>query len=229
MKLAKVIATLLLVALSVSSTYAALPEVSCDTDPAFSGNACNQCFDGGSVSVGDNLGLLTDDLLNDKSGDIIVYKEEQEFPELVSLSSDVSWSQTPSGDGFWKYTDAFNNLYSESEDGYIVPSGSEVTWLESTLGYAYTLDSNNAPTGSNVGLLVYKLISHDISADGDITIEGESHNECVLFTSGDTPTEQPPVVVEQPKQLPETGAEHILLILLALLLGFGFLKFMRRA
>jgi len=220
------LAAFIITAMSISSTYAAFPEISCDTDASFNENACTQCFDGWSVAVWDNLGLLTDDLLNDKANDIIVYKEEQEFPSMVSLSSGASWSQIPSGDGFWEYTDEFNNLYSEEEDGYIVAQGNEITWLQSKLGYAYTLDSSTAEEGSNVGLLVYKLLSHDVSADGDITIESEAHNECVLFKSGE-PTVPP--VTEEPPELPETGAEHILLLILALLIGFGLLRFMKRA
>lgn len=229
MKIQKTLAVLLLGFFAVANTYAAYPEVECSSDAVFSENACNQCFDGGSVSIGDNIGLLTDDLLNEKLNDIIVYKEEQVMPEMVSLSSNVSWSQTPTGEDFWEYTDSFNALYSEDEDGYLVPSGSEVTWLQSKLGYAYTLDANTQETGSNIGLLVYKLISHDISETGDIEIDSETHNECVLFTAGwEIPT-TPPTTEQPPKELPETGAEHVLLIVLALLLGFGLLRFMRKA
>lgn len=128
----------------------------------------------------------------------------------------------------WEYTSEFNNLYSEEEDGYLVAAGSELTWLQSKLGYAYTLDTNTSPVGSNIGLLVYQLKTHDVSSDGDITIETDTHNECVLFNSGDTSTTPTPPV-DTPKELPETGAEHILLIILALLLGFGLLKFTRKA
>jgi len=226
MRLQKILAAAIITAMSISSTYAAFPEISCDTDSVFNENACTQCFEGWSVAVGDNLGLLTDDLLNDKSNDIIVYKEEQEFPSMVSLSSGAEWSQTPSEDDFWEYTDEFNSLYSEEEDGYLVSQGTEITWLQSQLGYAYTLDSSTADAGSSIGLLVYKLLSHDVSADGDITIDSEEHNECVLFKSGE-PSVTPPT--EEPPELPETGAEHILLLILALLIGFGLLRFMKKA
>lgn len=225
MKITKVFAALLVVALGMQSAYAAYPEVSCSSDASFSANACSQCFDGGTVSVGDNLGLLTDDLLNEKSNDIIVYKEEQEMPNMVNLSEDASWSQTPSGEWFWEYTDAFNALYSSDEDGYVIDGDSSVVWLQSKLGYAYTLDTNTAAEGTNVGMLVYKLISHDVSGDGDISIDSDEHNECVLFASGDGSTPPP----ELPPELPETGAEHWLLAALALILGFGVLKFARRA
>lgn len=231
MRIEKIIAAAVLVAITtgISTVSASYPEVSCSSDAAFSENACTQCFDGGTASAWDNLGLLSDELQNNKSMDIIVYKEEQEMPSMVALSSSASWSQIPSGEGFWEYTDAFNALYSESEDGYLVTANSKLTWLESKLGYTYTLDSNTAPAGSNIGLLVYKLISHDVSASGDISIDGTDHNECVLFVSGDTPTTPVTPTPETPTKLPETGPEHILLIVLALLLGFGLLKFTRKA
>lgn len=91
----KFISACIIALLCISSTYAAYPEISCDTDPVFAENACNQCFEGGSVSVGDNLGLLTDELLNEKLMDVIVYKEEQKMPYMINLSG-ASWSQTPS-------------------------------------------------------------------------------------------------------------------------------------
>ncbi len=226
MKILKVSFVTFLLLATIQWASAAYPVVECSSDSVFTENSCNECFDGGAVSAGDNIGLLTDDLKNKKTGNIIVYKEEQTMPKMLPLGSSASWSQTPSEDGFWDYTEAFNALYSDGEDGYIIPASSELTWLESKLGYAYTLDSNTAVEGSNIGLLLYRLISHDISSDGDITIDGETHNECVLFTSGE-PGKETPKKPEPPK-LPETGPEHILLIVLALILGFGLLRFTKR-
>jgi len=40
---------------------------------------------------------------------------------------------------------------------------------------------------------------HSILEDGEITIDDEVHKECVLFTSGVTPT-----TPTEPKQLPQT-------------------------
>ncbi|MDA3779973.1 MAG: hypothetical protein PF487_07125 [Bacteroidales bacterium] len=56
-------------------------------------------------------------------------------------------------------------------------------------------------------------------ADGEITIDNTEHIECVLFKSG-TPTE-----LAEPTKLPETGpAEFMLLIIVAMVLGFGVLQ-----
>jgi len=76
---------------------------------------------------------------------------------------------------------------------------------------------------------------------GDIAIETDTHRECVLIKSGapgssdpvvntTTPgTPQKPGTPGTPKQLPQTGPEHIFLALAALLLGFGFFYFKKKA
>jgi len=236
MKAMKFIALLIIATLSLWSVGAAYEEVQCSTQGVFSDNSCSQCFLGGAKAVGDNIGLLKDDWINTSNVKKVIYKEEQEMPEMIALGGS-SWSQTPSADGFWEYTEALNNLYTESEDGYVLPIGDKVTWIESKLGYAYTLDSSNAAAGENIGLLVYTLSTYDLKEDGDIPVDSqEQHRECVTFTSGApapaaATVDATPVVTEtlpnkvvkvQPKELPETGAEHIILLLVALMLGFGF-------
>ena len=52
------------------------------------------------------------------------------------------------------------------------------------------------------------------------------HRECVLIKSG-APGAAPAPTPEEPIELPQTGPEHILLALIALLLGTG-LFFMTR-
>ena len=217
-----VIGTLVLVA---TPSFAAYEEIDCSLDKVFSENSCNQCFDWGKKVQWDNLGLLSDLWSNVSDVAKILYKEEQVDPEMINLDSDnVSWSQTTK-EGFWEYTDEFNALYSDTEEGYVLKAGENVTWIKSGLANAYTLDKNTAPENSNIGLLVYPISTHNILADGEITIDNTEHRECVLYKSGE-PSE---VVVEEPKKLPETGpAEYILLAILAMILGFGFLQFKAR-
>ena len=244
MKAIKFLSLLVVALLSFSATNAAYQEVNCSTQGVFSDNSCDQCFNGGTVGVGGNIGLLTDDWINNTGAKQIMYKEEQEMPQMVALGGS-SWSQTPGADGFWEYTTELNSLYSETEDGYVLENGSNVVWLKSKLGYAYTLDSTSATAGQNTGLLVYTLATHDIKEDGDITVDSEEHRECVAFTSGaaaptpttvdKTPTKTvttPGKVVTTstpPKELPQTGAEHIILLLAALILGFGFFFLKQKA
>jgi hypothetical protein len=207
-------------------SFAAYSEIDCSTDPVFSENSCNQCFDWWAKAQWDNLGLLSDLWSNTTDVQKIVYKEEQVDPEMVSLdSSNVSWVQIPGSDGFWEYTDEFNALYSDVEEWYVLDAWKSVNWLKSKLSYAYKLEKNTAPEWSNIGLLIYPITTHNILEDGEITIDNTEHNECVLFKSWE-PTKE--VIVT--KKLPETGpAEFMLLIIVAMILGFGILKFRARA
>ena len=221
----KLLVLLTLLAITIPSSYAAEYEtVECSTDTVFSENSCNQCFDWGNKLQGDNLGLLSDVWMNVTEVSKVFWKEEQVDPEMVNLdSSNVTWTQTPSAEGFWEYTDEFNELYDDIYEGYVLTAGQSVTWLKSSLSSVYTLKQNTANEGANIGLLVYPISTHNILADGEITSDNDEHRECVLFKSGEAATE---VVVEEPKKLPETGpAEFMLLAILAMFLGFGLLKF----
>ena len=236
MKGIKIVSLLAIALMSVASAGAAYEEVECSTQWVFSDNSCDQCFNGWAVAAGGNIGLLTDDWINSTGAKQIMYKEEQEMPQMINLGWS-SWSQTPSSENFWEYTTELNSLYSETEDGYVLDNGDSVVWLKSKLGYAYTLDSTSATTGQNTGLLVYSLATHDIKEDGDITVDSEEHRECVAFTSGvaaptpttvdKTPTKT--VTTTTVKELPETWAEHIILLLAALILGFGFFFLKQKA
>lgn len=237
MKGIKILSIFAIALMSLASAGAAYEEVECSTQWVFSENSCDQCFNGWTVAAGWNIGLLTDDWINQSGVNKIVYKEEQEMPQMVNLGGS-SWSQTPSAENFWEYTTEFNALYSETEDGYVLQNGDSVVWLKSKLGYAYTLDSTSATAGQNTGLLVYTLATHDIKEDGDITVDSEEHRECVAFTSGAAAPTPPTVdktptkvvtTTTPPTELPETGAEHIILLLAALILGFGFFFLKQKA
>ena len=210
----------------VSSTSAAYTEVACSTNTVFAENSCNQCFDWGVQSAWDNIGLLTDVWVNSGSKDLILYKDEQDNPTITSLNGSV-WGQTPDGDNFWKYTENMENLYSEDEAAYVLPVWQSVDWLESRFGYAYTLEENNAEAWSDIWLLIYPMITHAINSWGDIEPTGETYKECVLFKSAEAGVVTTPE--EPPKELPQTGPESILLLLLAMLLGFGVLKLTKQA
>jgi LPXTG-motif cell wall-anchored protein len=84
-------------------------------------------------------------------------------------------------------------------------------------------------------MLVYSINTHNISETGDVDVESKEHRECVLFKSGAptvTPevTATPPVVKETPKQLPKTGPEnYIIMMLFALIFGFAITKMRRKS
>jgi len=227
--ISKIAAGIILASISVTSSYAALTEVSCSTDSDYTANSCNQCFTGGSVNVGDNKGLLTDIWENTSGGDQVLFKEEQEMPKMIALGG-TAWSEVTVSDdvNFWQFTPALEALYDDNNLGYTLADGGTVTWLESTLGSAYQLTDSSAAVGSNVGVLAYDIAVHNVEADGNLSLDTISHRECVMYTAaGESVDPGNPSVPQTPK-LPETGAEHILLAFVALFLGFGFLKFRRK-
>lgn len=223
----KVCALVLLWTFSVSTTYGSVETVSCDINSAYAANSCDQCFTGWAVAVGENKGLLTDVWENNSENSQLLYKEEQEMPNMISLGG-ASWSEVKASElvEFWQYTPEFDALYDEVNLWYKLDAGNSVTWLKSSLGSAYQLVSNSTMKGENVGMLVYDISTHTLEAEGSIDTNTDTHRECVLFTSGEG-QEVPPSVPQNP-ELPATGPEHILLLAVALLLGFGFLTFRRK-
>lgn len=223
----KLLVTVSLLVVATPS-FAAYEEIECSTDPVFSENSCNQCFKWWAKVEWNNLWLLSDLWMNVTDVSKILYKEEQIDPEMINLdSNNVNWIQSPNADEFWTYTDEFNALYSDLEEGYVLPAWESVTWIKTALSSVFTLEKNTAPKWSNIWLLVYPISTHNILEDGEITIDNSEHKECVLFKSGEASAEVVPVT---PKKLPQTGpAEYILLLILSMILGFGILKFKANA
>lgn len=222
----KILVTFLLTSLvgTVSADYL---ELDCSSQDIFESNSCTQCFDWWTKATWDYIGLLKDDWINSSSSDKILYKEEQEMPNMLNLNPDwVVWSQTPSSDGFWQYTEDLDALY--DWDAYLLESWEKVTWIESKIGYAYKLEQNTLPENSNIGLLMYTLVSHDLLENGTPSINSDEHTECVLFKSAWE--SEPTVIEEEPPKLPETGpAEYILLLALAMLIGLAIIKIKNKA
>jgi hypothetical protein len=145
------------------------------------------------------------------------------MPVMVNLNStEVSWKDRPSSDWFWKYTNELDSRYNDSEDAYILWVWEEVMWLQSSVWYAYGLTQNDVEEYWNIGLLVYTIITHNILSDWTVTDDSEEHKECVLFKSWENEWETPPIDPVEPPVVPETWPEHILLVVLALILGFWF-------
>ncbi len=216
--------------LTLQSATAAYEEINCNTDPVFSQNSCNQCFKWWEKWEWEAFGFLSDLFVNKTTNKKLIYKEEQTMPFMVNLGWDKSsWSQTPSSEDFWEYTQDFDALYNNEQEAYLVAPNKEVKWLQSKMGYAYKLDKNTVAKGENVWMLIYSVISHDIVND-EVSVDTNEHRECVLFKSW-TPTKvQTPTVIEKQevKQLPQTWPEHIVLAALALLLALGLFGLKRK-
>lgn len=232
----QMLAAALLLAVSVPTVNGAYDEIECSVDAVFSANSCDQCFDWGQKSVEDGIQFIDDLWINRGNIQRIMYKEEQTWPRMLSLGGS-NWSQSPSADGFWEYTDSLEALYSESDQWYILEPGAQVKFIQSKLGTAYVLDWTDAAQGANAGLLIFPLISHTLSSDGDISTDDTVHNECVLFKAGGQPKVEVTPPGETPKPTPkptdmaqvETGAEAYLILLFALILGFVYIKTRRHA
>ncbi len=225
--LGKMFTALMLLTYITTSTYAAYESVSCDSNADFTANSCNECFAWGTAAVWDNKGLLTDVWKNNSENAQVLFKEEQEMPSMIALGSS-SWKEIKASDSvdFWQYTSDLDALYNEDHLGYTLEAGNSVTWIESTLGSAYNLESSSVAKWDNVGMIVYDIATHNIDATGTPALDKQTHRECVLYTSWDEA--DTPVVPENP-ELPQTGPEHIFLALAALLLGFGVLRFRKKA
>lgn len=220
--------TVLLISTLVSPSFAAeVTEVELSSDIVFSENSCDQAFlRTPNAVVWDNISNMIDAWMNTGSVPQILYKEEQVMPRIVPLWG-ANWREVKVSDNvnFWTYTSDLETIYSEEEQWYLLEAGQSINWIESTLGSAYQLSSNTAPEGTNIGLIIYDTTIHNIV--GWIPeIDSTVHRECVLIKSG-APSDTPTSIPEEPSELPQTGAEHILLALIALLLGAG-LFFMTR-
>lgn len=225
----KLLVLITVISLSIPSVFS-YDEISCSTDSIFSANGCWQCFDGWAKWKWNNIWLMSDDWVNSSSDSKILYKEEQEMPTMVNLSpSNVIWSQTPNWENFWEYTADFNNLYSEEDLWYVLNAWEKVNWLKSKLWYAYSLDKNSVPEWWNIGLLIYTIVTHDMTDWwATVSVDNNEHSECVLFKSWEA-SKTVIVTPEKPKRLPETWPEHVLLVILALILWFGLVRFTKRA
>ena len=235
MKLTNIFTAISILALSTLSA-SAYTTVKCDTDPVFAANSCNQCFTDKNRGEGSNLGELKDEWINNSTSDKILYKVEQDMPKMINLSpSLVKWEQNPSSKDFWEYTENLNKIYDNENEWYVLSKGKKVTWIESKKGFTYTLSKNKEAEWKNIGLLTYLITTHNISDNWDINPDRDEHKECVLFKSGKK-VEQTKVVpgkkwtTKTPaKKLPKTGPEHyILLMLLAMIIGFGVVKMRSR-
>ena len=215
--------------LTLTSFAAEITEVEVSMDPVFSENSCDQAFlRSPNAVVWDNISNMSDIWVNTWSVPQMLYEEEQVMPRIVSLGW-ANWREVKVSDtvDFWRYSADLQTIFSEDEQGYVLPAWQSVTWLESTLGSWYQLTQNTASEGTNIGLIIYDTTVRNIIW-GLPEMESTVHRECVLIRSG-APSDEvvTPPVTEEPGTLPETGAEHILLALIALLLWAG-LFFMTR-
>jgi hypothetical protein len=89
---------------SLGSGLGEYKSVNCNTNSAFATNSCDQCFEAGSVKVGESITGLFDNWLNNTPNILVAYREEQKMPNLVRFGN-TTWVSTPPVDtSFWKYS-----------------------------------------------------------------------------------------------------------------------------
>ena len=201
-------------------------EVSCSSNPIFAQNSCTQCFEWGEVSQWKDLGLLSDIWSNGTSKAMYMLKDENPLTEAVKMISlnGAAWSYEPSEDGFWEYTDSLESLPHE-EGFYKLDAGKSVDWIQSKLGYSIRLNKS-VEAWKEIGLLKYTINIHTEWEPDTPEEKTISHSECVLFTSAGNNNVVPPK--QEPKKLPQTWPQEVLLLLLSLLLAGWLFYFSRK-
>lgn len=221
---------------SVSQAFA-LPgdykEIECSTQAFFSANNCNQCFDGGKVAVGQKVTGLYDTWTNKNASEQIAYKDEQTYPEIVSLGGNgTSWKTTPSDPKlFWKYGAEVlwvDSLTGSGKQEFVLDPSKTITFMEADLGANFSLEKTDKKAGEFVGLAKFPVAFHDVTAagkDGPV----QTHYECVAFATESAPVPAPVVKPAPPKATAvKTGPESFLLLALAALLSLSFFAFRRK-
>ncbi len=213
--------------LAITTTNAAYKEVSCSSDPLFEQYSCNQCFNWWEQAIWSNIWFLNDKWVNNNDNKQILYKDEQDMPSMKSINN-TTWKQIPDSENFWEYTSDMDKYYSDEQLWYVLPWKTSVDWLESKQWYAYNLESTDAKKWDPVWVLVYSIAIHNIQWENNVQIKSIKHNECVLFSSA-TEKNDTPVVKTKPKKLPQTWPQEILLLILAMILAFGVVKFTKKS
>lgn len=203
--------------------------VSCASNPAFGTNSCDQCFDGGSVTVGKRLTGLFDNWTNNTSGLLIAYQNEQKTPNMVGFGAST-WTTSPIDDSkIWK--NSSDIIWSPTQTGstkmqYILGAGQKVRFLEADLAAGYTLSKTDRKNGELVGMMRYPIVAHAVDISGN---EGpaKTHYECVAYNLS-APVVTPPPVTPGVTQTPTGPTETIVLILAAFFIAFGLMFSLRK-
>lgn len=220
---------------SLGTSAGEYKSVSCTSNPLFSVNSCNQCFDGGSVKVGERLTGLYDNWINAGSGMMIAYKDEQKKPNMVKVGT-TTWTMSPTDETkIWKDPAELTwaPVGSGSRMNTILQPGQKVRFVEADLAAGYTLDKTDRKNGDVVGMLKFPVVAHMVDTTSGTEGAAITHYECATYTlsapvvtptqSGSTP--KPPIKeVTQTK----TGPETLILILAAFFISFGLMITLRK-
>lgn len=210
--------------------------ISCSTNSAFGANSCDQCFDGGSVTVGKRLTGLFDNWTNNTTSLMIAYQGEQKNPNMIAFGT-TKWTSTPIDETkVWK--NSSDIIWTPTQSGstklqYILGAGQKIKFIETDLGAGYTLEKTDRKNGDLVGMVKYPIVSHIVDGVGNEGL-AKTHNECVAYTLS-APTTTTTVVPEKVTPITpsitktETGpTETLILIIAAFFIAFGLMFSLRK-
>ena len=202
--------------------------MSCASNPAFAANSCDQCFDGGSVTVGKRLTGLFDNWTNPTPTLMIAYQSEQKTPNMIAFGG-TKWMTSPADESkIWN--NSSDIIWTPTQSGstklqYILGAGQTVRFYEADLGAGYTLDKTDRKNGELIGMMKYSVVFHAVDTAGN---EGapKIHNECVAYNLS-APVVKPVVTPQITKT--QTGpGETIVLIIAAFFIAFGLMFSLRK-
>ncbi len=224
---------------TVASAGSALGEyksVSCSSNPTYSVNSCDQCFES-TTKVGVRLTGIFDNWTNPTTNALVAYKDEQKTPNLVKFGNST-WTSTPTEDSkVWKY--ASDVVWVSSGTGsrtqYVLSPSSKIKFFEADFGAGFTLDKTDKKNGEVVGMLRFPIVYHSVDLQTATEGSATTHNECVIYkldapvvapTGTGTPEVKPTTPTDVTKT--QTGPETLLLIAAAFFIAFGMMFALRR-
>lgn len=215
---------------SVGSSLGEYASVACSSNALFGSNSCDQCFEGGSVKVGDSLTGLFDNWTNNTPNALTAYKEEQKMPNMVKVGN-TNWVSTPTDETkMWKYPVDVQWISTGTggKSQYILAAASKVKFMEADIGAKYVLEKTDKKNGDTVGILRFPVVSHVVDITTGTEGAADTHYECVAYklTASATPVTPTPT----PEQMTETktGPETLVLIVAAFFIAFGLMFSLRR-
>ncbi len=219
---------------ALGSAIGEYKSVNCNTNPAFATNSCDQCFDWGSIKVGDTVNGLFDNWLNNTPNILVAYKEEQKMPNLVRFGN-TTWISTPAEDvNFWKYSSdiVWVQAGSGGKNQYILPAWQSVKFFESDLGAGYKLEKTDKKAGDLIGLLRFPIVSHTIDNSANESTASTAYECAAITLTASSVVPVTPVVEKKPTTQEitstKTGPETLLLIVAAFFIAFGLMFSLRK-
>ncbi len=221
---------------SAGSSLGEYKSVSCSSNPSFSVNSCNQCFES-SVKVGVRLTGIFDNWTNPTTDALIAYKDEQKNPNLIKFGNSI-WTSTPADDTkVWKYSNEAQWISSGTgtRSQFILSPSSKIKFLEADFGAGFTLDKTDKKNGEVVGMLRFPVVYHTLNLQSASEGVATTHYECVAYkldapVVAPTGTGAPEVKPTTPADVTktQTGPETLLLIAAAFFIAFGMMFALRR-